>query len=221
MPENKFQVAEKEITKAIKSVGKTFDTKAFIALMEKFEAKVEEIKAEAKEIRVRGAESEKKAVKIGGFAKALGKVVDAARMSAKRPYLDFNQQLDGMVMPIVKTLKAIEADQKSKCKKYRKELLDKQRAAEAEAAKAPPIEFAGLKVGRPKVVKEAAGTVATDTSAGASYRTVKTFTLVDIKKVPAEYLMVDWKKVKQAQKDGITAIPGFELTEDIDMTMKS
>ena len=45
--------------------------------------------------------------------------------------------------------------------------------------------------------------------------------LVDIKKVPEEYLQVDWVKVRKAVKNGVHNIPGFEIKEEIDASVRS
>lgn len=215
-------VSSDEINQSLKVIGKTFNHMAFKSLMEKFEVQVEGMKEVAKSIRVRGAESERKSIEMATTAKKLDKVIDKARMSAKRPYLDFNQMLDGMVRPIQKELKAIETGERKKCVSYRNDLLKKQREEEAKQAAAPaPKSFGGLKVGGPKPIKQAAAKVDSITAGSAGYKPIMVPHLVDISKVPAKYLEVNWKAVNAAVKDGVTAIEGFEFKEEMKMTARS
>jgi hypothetical protein len=54
-----------------------------------------------------------------------------------------------------------------------------------------------------------------------SYHKVMVPKLTDITKVPAKYLLVDWKAVKAAQKNGVTKIDGIEFVEEMEMTLRS
>ncbi|NNL41005.1 MAG: hypothetical protein HKO79_00775 [Desulfobacterales bacterium] len=221
---------EQEITSAIKSVGKSFSATGFIGLMTNFEVLVDDMKEKASKHRVGGDESEAKSVAMATEAKKLNKLIDGARMKAKRPYLDFCNQLDSLVRPVQKVLTEIEKGEKKKCVAYRNEVLRKQRARELElraiadkAAEKEKKQLGNLNIGAPivKPVKQAAGKVETFAGSSASYRTVMAPKLVDISKVPAEYLLVDWQKVKAAVKGGITQIPGFDIVEEVDAQFRS
>ena len=216
----------KEINSVIKSVGKTFSAQPFIGLMEKFETVVDDMKSKSDKHRVAGTDSEVRSVAMATDAKKLNKMIDSARMTAKRPYLDFCNQLDSYVRPIQKVLTAIEKSEKKKVVAYKNKLLALQREKEASALKADKeeVETLGkLKVGPilDKPIKSATEKVETFSGSSASFQTVMVPKLVDISKVPAEYLLVDWKKVKAAVKGGITQIPGFDIVEEVDARFRS
>jgi hypothetical protein len=223
-------ISSDEIAVSIKSVGKTFSTKAFKDLMEKFEGKIAQMTGISKKHTVQGHGSEVRSIEIATTAKKLDKIIDGARMSVKRPYLDFNQSLDGMVRPLQKDLKAIEATQRKKCTAYRNDLLAKERAADLaalklESQKKPePANFAGLTLNiakTPKPVKASEGTVNSVTAGSGSYKKELVATLTDITLVPAKYLTVDMKLVKADIKSGIVSIPGFTIENEMKMTIRS
>jgi hypothetical protein len=223
--------SDKEIlSKSVKVVGKSFNASVFKDLMESFEDKVIEFEEASKALKVQGAPSEQKSIELGGLVKKLDKALNKARLDAKRPYLDFGNELDGYVRPVQLRLQAIEKSEKSKCKKYRNKLLQEQREAEAlkreqeEKARLAAAKkkgaLAALKTEKEVVVKEAAKRVDTYTSSSAGYKTVHVPYLVDITKVDKKYLQVDWKLVKADVKAGILKIDGFEIKEEIDMTLR-
>ena len=235
-----------EITKAIATVGKSFTPKAFLALMEKFEQKVSILQAEACAIKVNDVDTEAQSVELAITVKSLNAVIDKARMSAKRPYLDFGKELDGYVRPTQKSLEIIEKGERRKCMDYRNRLHDAKVVADALAAKklrdeeavaekakksaAPkakevtetehalnrlnaPTGIAPERVAPQKTVESYAG-------GSGSYDIVKVPYLADISKVPAKYLLVDWKKVKADVKDGIMNIPGIDIKEENKLTLR-
>ena len=215
-------VTQDQIERSIKSVGKTFNTKPFLELMEKFELQVDMMKEDSKKIQVVGPGTEVKSITMATTAKKLNKVINDARMAAKRPYLDMNQTIDGMIRPVQKSLDSIEEGERRKCKAYRNIVLQKQIEAEKEAAAAKPMKsFGGLNVTKVKPIREAEATVTTIDAGSSSYKKEKVHKLVDITKVPAKYLLLNDKAIKQAIKDGVTAIPGLEIVEEMNMTIRS
>jgi len=214
------------IKKTIQKVGKSFNPELFRDLMEAFEDEIVNFEEESKSLRVQGAPSEAQSIELAGFVKKLNNSIDKARLDAKRPYLDFGKELDSIVRPVQKRLNTIEKAEKSKCKKYRTKLLQEQREAEALKAKQEAEEakkktkLAGLKTTKDVVVKPAAGKVDTFEGSSASYKSVYVPYLEDITKVPAKYLAVDWKLVKADVKAGIHKIPGFDIREEADMTLR-
>jgi hypothetical protein len=208
-------IEDSEVSSAIQKVGKSFNAFAMKELMEKFEAKVSDMIEAAKDIRVRSDNTEAQAVEMATAAKKLSRFIDKARSQAKRPYLDFNQQLDGMVMPIIKSLKKLEADQRKKCTAYRNELLRAEREKQAETAK-----LGNLTLSTKKAPKPAEGKVET-VMGSAGYQKVKVAKLVDISKVPEKYLIVDMKKVQADVQSGIMQIPGIEIVEEVKMSVRS
>ena len=219
-------IDQDKLNAVVKSVGKSFDTSKLLKLMEMFEVKVNEVKEISTKHQVRGKDSELKSIEIATSCKKLFNVMDKARMAAKRPYLDFCQSLDGMVSPIKKTLSSIEAAERKKCMAYRTQLLEEQRKAEEEAAKAAPKKMPKLgnlvvPVLEPKPIQPAAGKVETFAGGSASYETVYNPYLEDITKVPAKYLLVDWKLVKNDISAGIRKIPGIEIKEEMGMKVRS
>ena len=216
------------VKSTIKSVGKTFNAEKFKDLMDKFETQVQVFESSSKELKVQGAPSEAKSIELGGLVKKLNNAINKARLEAKRPYLDFGTELDSIVRPVQKRLTAIENSEKSKCKKYRNKVLQEQRAAEAlkakqeaeAAAKKRKASLAGLNTVKEVVVKQAESKVDTFTGSSASYKTTHVPYLTDITKVPAKYLTVDWKLVKADVKAGIHKIDGFDIKEEVDMTLR-
>jgi hypothetical protein len=217
--EKQIIIEQTEIEGSIKKVGKSFNAIHFKELLEKFESKIDIAKKMSDELRVRSEATETKSIEIASTAKKLDAVIQKAKLSAKRPYLDFIQTLDTMVGPLQKALKSIQANEKKKCTAYRTELLRKQREAE-KVQEMPKIELGGLNTTITKPIKQAAGKVETVAAGSANYRTTFKAELVDITKVPAKYLLVDWKMVNSDVKDGIRSIPGFDIKESIDMTLK-
>ena len=220
-----IQIESQEIERSIKSVGKTFSIKAFQDLIDKFSVKIDVAEAQAKKIQVRGVESEKTSIELAASAKGLDKVIDGARMSAKRPYLDFNSALDKIVRPLQKRLKAIETGERKKCVKFRNDLLAKEQAAEAaaELANKPKetLSLGGLNIPAPKAPIAAEAKVDSRTAGSGSYKKVPEAELIDLSKVPVRYLTVDWKIVNEDLKNGIKQIPGFEIKDTMKMTLRS
>jgi len=221
-----LEVTDEEIEKTVQKT-KGFNVSAFQGLMEKFEIHVDFMVEAGKKIKVGGPETERKSIELSTTAKRINKSIDDARMAAKRPYLDFNQQLDGMVRPIQKALTLLEASERKKCIGYRNEVLRKENEAreadiKAEAAKAKiKSPLAGLSIGSPKPAMAAVAKVDSMRAGSGSYHKVMVPKLVDIAKVPVKYLLVDWKAVKAAQKNGVTKIDGIEFVEEMDMTLRS
>jgi hypothetical protein len=217
---DEIKIASSEIESSIKSIGKTFSIKAFQDLIDKFSGKIDVAEEIAKKIQVRGTESEKTSIELAASAKKLDKVIDGARMSAKRPYLDFNSALDKIVRPLQKRLKAIESGERAKCTKFRNKLLREEQAAAAAKPK-EPISLGGLNIPERKPAPAAEAKVDTRTSGSSSYKKVAVAELVDLSKVPVKYLAVDWKIVNEDLKNGVQAIPGFIIKDEIKMTLRS
>jgi hypothetical protein len=230
-PLSTLEVTQKDVDVAVARANKHFNAMAFKALMEKFETHVDDMVEYGKKIKVGGIETERKSIDLSTSAKRVNKEIDTARMAAKRPYLDFTQQLDGMVRPIQKRLNTIEKTEKGKCISYRNEILRKENEANAKAAKeAAEVEamkskidspLAGLSVGKPKPVMAAVAKIDSFSAGSGSYKKIMVPKLADITKVPAKYLLVDWKAVKAAQKQGVTQIDGIDFVEEMDMTLRS
>lgn len=222
-----LEVTQEEVDKSLKTIGKSFNAYEFKGLMEKFEVHIDNMVAAGKKIKVGGPETERKSIELGTVAKRINKEIDTARMSAKRPYLDFNQSLDAMVRPLQKVLTTLEKSEKIKCISYRNNLLRIENEAKAELERVEALKskintpLAGLSLGTPKPVMAAVGKVDSMRAGSGSYRKVMVPKLVDISKVPAKYLLVDWKAVKAAQKAGVTQIEGFNFVEEMDMTTRS
>jgi hypothetical protein len=233
-----------DITKAITNVGKSFAPKAFLFLMEKFEKKINLLQQESTGIKVNDVDSEAKSVELAITVVSLNKVIDKARMSAKRPYLDFGKELDSYVRPSQKSLDIIERAERRKCMDYRNRLHDARVVADELAAKkirdehdaalkakksvAPKTEevteteHALSRLNAPTGISTPAPAKTVESYAGGSgsYEIVKVPYLKDIKIVPSKYLLVDWKKVKADVKDGIMNIPGIDIKEENKLTLR-
>jgi len=239
-----LSVKPSDITKAVATVGKSFTPKAFLFLMEKFEYKIGLLQDESVALKVSDADSEAKSVELAITVKSLNSVIDKARMSAKRPYLDFGKELDGYVRPSQKSLDIIEKAERRKCMDYRNRLLDAKNAADALAAKKLREEEAAAAKAKKSAAPKAnevtetehalsrlnaptgvgtpapAKTVESYAGGSGSYDIVKVPYLKDITKVPAQYLLVDWKKVKADIRDGVFIIPGIDIKEENKLTLR-
>jgi hypothetical protein len=233
-----------DITKAIATVGKSFTPKAFLFLMEKFEYKIGLLQDESVALKVSDVNSEARSVELAITVKSLNSVIDKARMSAKRPYLDFGKELDSYVRPSQKSLDVIEKAERRKCMDYRNRLhaakvvadelaAKKLRDEEAAAAKAKKsaapkakevteTEHALSRLNAPTGISTPAPAKTVESYAGGSgsYDLVKVPYLADISKVPEKYLLVDWKMVKADIKDGIMNIPGIDIKEENKLTLR-
>jgi len=221
-----LEVTEEEIECSVQKT-KGFNVAAFQGLMEKFEIHVDSMVEAGKKIKVGGPETERKSIELSTTAKRINKKIDEARMAAKRPYLDFNQQLDGMVRPVQKSLTLLESAEKKKCIGYRNEVLRKENEARAAAEKAEAARaeikspLAELSIGAPKPAMAAVAKVDSMRAGSGSYHKILVPKLVDLAQVPLRYLLVDWKAVKAAQKNGVTKIDGIEFVEEMEMTLRS
>ena len=233
-----------EIANAITKVGKTFNPKVFLQLMEKFEKKINMLQSESFAIKVKDSDSEAMSVELAITVKSLNGVIDKARLSAKRPYLDFGKELDSYVRPAQKSLTVIEGAERLKCIQYRNRLLDAKNAADALAAKKlraaekkdrdAKMENAKKEVTEDEHVFSRLNaptgiapervapqkTVESYAGGSGSYDIVSVPYLADIEKVPGKYLLVDWKKVNADIKDGIANIPGIDIKKENKLTLR-
>jgi len=109
-----------------------------------------------------------------------------------------------------------EAEMKKRIEQERINRLRRE-AAEAEAAlkdePVEPVELIKPDLPLPSRVVTEGGTTGT--------RTIRKWRVLDIRQVPAEYLIVDNGRVTKAVKAGIGAIPGIEIYEEKVLTVEA
>jgi hypothetical protein len=176
---------------------------------------------------------------FGTRLKKFQRVVDERRQELKAPALQECQEIDGVLQPVVKLLKAM-AD--SVGRKLTVVLQAERRLAEEEAEKAAAAarkqaekeaREEGLnKVQAAIVGKEVAAVVFNNvaqsaptglSTAGGSSKmgAKKDFVVSDISKVPISFLMVDRDKVMAAINSGVLDIPGITVTETESVKFRS
>jgi hypothetical protein len=204
---------------AVKEVAKTKTGLPLVKLMGMFERKVKAMKEISARHQVKGSESEANAVAMGTQAKQLNASIDKIRMKGKRPFLDICNEIDEYVRPVQRELEDIEGDLKEMVVAYRRRVKIKQDEAARKARETEEKnKKSELKMPVPATpVADLETPVRTITGGSAHFQEKKKFVLKDITKVPADYLLVDWKKVRKAEKSGIVSIPGFDLVDDFDV----
>lgn len=155
-------------------------------------------------------------VEMGAQVKKIASIFDKKRKEAKKPYLDHGKQIDGAVMPLIKTMNEIEKLIGEKhAKVLHKERMEKIEAEKRAAEQAKKI--AGKKGDPPQPPPQAPAPARTHTetgSAGLIY--VPEFKLTDtIDKVAPAYLLLDERKLRKAYKNGARGkdIKGIEIIE--------
>ncbi len=224
---------------AMLKVGKDFfDQQIAIirAELSQYETACEELTQEALEMTITGPKGEAAAVTLGSKMDALVKEIERRRKSMVEEPNQYVKSINNLAKvyqeklnPGITSLKGklsayayekrIEAQRKAEAEaKARAELqakIDaetarlnaeaKSRDENAKPIEAPKIE-APLTAEPPKTTRTEVGK--------ATQVTTWAFNVVDPAKVPAEYLVVDEKRIRQAVKDGIRQIPGVEIFEE-------
>jgi len=173
----------------------------------------------------------KAAVAMASQAKALFNAVEDQRKEIVKEPNAFIKSVNAFAKEFTAQLQGIEADLKMKISRYQlaqeKKRIEAQRKAEEEARALqeqinkeadeagidPVVIPAPVVTDKPAVTRTEAGS--------ASIRKGWTWKLVDVSKVPAEYLEVNRTLLNQAVKAGIRAIPGIEIYEEASTVIRS
>lgn len=177
----------------------------------------------AEEFNITSVDTRSTAIEMGTQAKQLENLIEKKRKEMKSPALEFGQTLDGMVRPLKVSLSQIQTGLKRKIKVHidaenKRKALAEQERLKVEAALnpeiVPPEAPSGTSLSRPVIQsKQKTG------SGSMSVKKVWKYKVVDLSKVPANFMTLDEKAVKAAMDLGTREIPGLEIYEDSDINL--
>jgi hypothetical protein len=217
-----------------------FDLTPVKKLFAKHDAQIAEFVEQATALEINNQDDNAKAVEMMGSITKLKKRIDTVRKEKTAPYFNFKKNVDGLAKGFTSRLDNVlkvlnpkvtawqqeqerirlEEERKAReeaarlAKEAEEEARKLQAAADAEAAATGQESVkVDAPVVAPPVVPKADAVTRTDAGA-AHVRKTWAFEIEDPTKVPAEYLMVDERKVREAVKQGIREIPGVRIYED-------
>lgn len=169
-----------------------------------------EMARQAKQIQINSQDDFKEATAFWKQAKDLKKKIDEVRKEAIEPYRTKTSSINDLAKELTDPLTEVESLVKQKVEQFQKQ-LEKLKEAEIEAAKAAdPTAYIA------PVEKSMRGD-----GAIAYSRDVRKFSVVDVTKVPLQYLKVDEDKVELALKMGLTEIPGINIYTEKQTILRS
>lgn len=182
-----------------------------------------EAKEFARDITIEDAEHEIKAVDGLKRIKMFSKECEDIRKAKKEPFFDMCKRIDAAFKPISDGLADAEKIIKDKINEYLRKLEVKRQAEAAEAQKKfdednlKALEdraFTGksVEVPVPEIVLQK--TESRGNYGSASQKSNWKWELVDLSKVPAEYMTVDESKLTAVVKGGVRSIPGIRIYDD-------
>lgn len=204
---------------------------------EKFKAKFDIYKVETKKLQAKAEKhivdsDESAGVAVGMVTQSKGfvKKLDALHKKITDPFQKFKSGIDGFrkshkddFLKIEKILtpkiaefnrkKRAEAEKKAEDQRKAQAEIQKKLDAEAKKEKREPVKAAPVVVQEPEKIKTDSGT--------ATGKLEWTHELEDITKVPAEYLLLDEKKIKHLVKAGIREIPGIKIFQQEKINYRS
>jgi hypothetical protein len=218
--------------------------------IERYRAEIDEVRDRSDALMVRDQGTKSEAVQLGTSAKKLAKKIEEARKQIIGPASEYVGAVNNFAKSFTAPLSEIETQLKKKIndhdrsmeiQRQQREQAARQAAAElqarldkeaAEANKKAQAEAkkAGLKpesvevIVAPQVPEPImpAEKAVTRTDSGASYqRKTWTFEVFDESLVPAEYLIVDPIKIRQAVRMGIREIPGVKIYEKTETSFRT
>jgi hypothetical protein len=141
----------------------------------------------------------------------LKNMIDGQRVAAKAPYLDAGKKIDAAAKIYLAPLDDYALLVRAKLKTYQMDVDRKRLAAHAEIAR---LEAAARvdaeKTGRTASLAASAA-VPVPVAVGVKTREFKVKKVVDIAKVPAKYLIVDWAAVDADMEAGMPLPPGLAI----------
>ncbi len=146
------------------------------------------------------------------------KTVEAKRVEYTKPLLDQKRLIDSDFKAVIEPLKAFVTEVKGKMVEWAREEQKRKDAEQArieeEAKKANP-ETLEVEVPVVNDMKTTRGEVST-----TSIKKVWKFEVMDETMVPAEFMMVDEAKIKQAIKEGNHFIKGVKIYQDDQISIR-
>ena len=206
------------------------------ALKERFDkamATVLSLKSQAEELKVESDDDQETATGMATQARTIFNKIEKRRKELKAPIVNAGKTLDGMASPIKKILQDIQNNLAIKIQEYQIEIEriaeeqrkaaekaaeEQRKAAEEKARKAAENDIPPDLAPEPDeiiVPEVAAAPKKVVTSAGSStVKDVLKHRLIDISKVPSEYLLLNDRAVVAAIDRGVRDIPGIEIYKD-------
>ena len=185
---------------------------------------IETLKADALALVVDSEETRIRAVEYGGMAAGLLKKFKATTGAIIKEPQDFVKSVKNIASPFEDSLNEIKDSSERKIKQYKAVIEQKRREDEAKLqAEARKLDERLKKEAKDKGIIPVPVPIpvlpkvqeTTHTEFGSQYsREIWKFELVDIDKVPHEYLEVNSKAVNQAIKMGRREIPGLKIWQD-------
>lgn len=194
--------------------------------------KVKDLCAMAERAVIDSLEAYSKGVTLCKLIRDTEKAADTERLAITKPFRDgidgINNRFKNMIDPISKAKKTIDkkmVDWKvAEDERLRKEAIAlRQKEVEEAKAKAEALAVEGdldgadsvmataEKTEKAPVVAETISSVTGAAGGSASTRDVWKFRIVDQSKIPAEYFILDEKKISGVVRAGVREIPGLEI----------
>lgn len=147
--------------------------------------------------------------------KTIKKFVKEKRESITKPLHDAKKAAIDLFKPVENQIKQVEDKLNSEMLAYNKKLLAEQKKREEEAAaKLAEAQDKGEEVDMDKVTRKLNNT--TENLGKIRTRKVKKFRVLDINKIPRDYLTLNESLVKDVMRKEGAAIPGIEFyTDDV------
>lgn len=179
---------------------------------------------------IKDSDSNALAVTIAGQIKKTSKKIEDARKAYVGPFNAHVKDVNALAAEIRSPLERAEKDLKRKLNAFAaQQELERRKAEEAARKRAQEeqerlnreAEAAGVEAPVVPEVVEPEETTSVRTAEGTAYMQSRwTFELEELAKVPAEYLMLDEKKVRAAIKAGVREIPGLKIFEQKSMAIR-
>lgn len=162
---------------------------------------ISSLKAKADKLYIDKKSSEVKALDLIKKIKNYITWLEDKRNYYVKPPNEYVKNVNNMFKPFSNELKSIDGIIRGKMIAYNNK-REEEELKKAKAAIKEPIPYEPEDV---KTTKIEGATI--------SYKTIMKFEILDISKVPAEYMILDNVKVNSAIKDGVTQIPGLRIFE--------
>jgi len=171
--------------------------------IETIKTDVQLVQDKASDIVIKGQGDVKLATDFLKAVKVRVKKIDEIRKELVNPYNIKVKEINGLLMPEIKTLKEIESTVKKRVSGY---LTEQEKLLQDKVGNV--TDFEGNKV----VIDTKPKSIKTD-NATMSCKKVQRFEVVDFTKIPREYLIIDEKKIKEDLKQGCV-IEGIRAYEE-------
>ncbi|MCX4310175.1 MAG: hypothetical protein OSJ28_07740 [Desulfovibrio sp.] len=200
------------------------------AILSPYRATALDMERMAANVSIKDSNSNALAVTIAGQIKKTAKKIEDARKNYVSPFNAHVKDVNALAAEIRSPLERAEKDLKKKLNAFAaQQELERRKAKEAARKRAQEEqerlnrEAAAAGVEAPTVpeIVEPEESTSVRTAEGTAYLQNRwTFELEDLAMVPADFLMLDEKKVRAAIKAGVREIPGLKIFEQKSMVIR-